>query len=287
MPPADKALYALRDATATVEVIPLIAASIMSKKLAESLTGLVIDVKTGAGAFLSNEVDSIMLAQTMIALGARHHCPVVVLLSNMDSPLGIACGNANEVEEAIDSLKGGGPPDLRELTLRLGTEMLLLAHAAPTAAAARAQLEQAIDSGTALEKFRDIIDAQGGESRVCDEPQEVLPQPAMRVPYLATRDGIVQRIDPRAVGKGITAMGGGRSAMTDRLDPSVGLRITVQPGDTVQRGDKLATIEARDAICAAAGRAALDAAVVIGDEIVGPVVLVSHRITAAGVELLA
>ncbi len=285
--PADKTLYALRDATATVEVIPLIAASIMSKKLAESLTGLVIDVKTGAGAFLSNEVDSITLAQTMIALGARHHCPVVALLTNMDSPLGIACGNANEVEEAIEALKGGGPPDLRELTLRLGAEMLLLAHAAPTAAAARAQLEQAIDSGAALEKFRDIIDAQGGESRVCDEPQEVLPQPAMRVPYLATRDGIVQRVDPRAVGKGITAMGGGRTAMADILDPSVGLRITVQPGDTVQRGDTLATIEARDAICAAAGKAALDAAVVIGDEIVSPVVLVSHRITAAGVELLA
>jgi pyrimidine-nucleoside phosphorylase len=285
--PADRVLYALRDATGTVEVIQLIAASIMSKKLAESLTGLVLDVKTGAGAFLSNVEDSIALAKLMIELGAQHDCPVVALLTNMDSPLGVACGNANEVEEAIDALKGGGPADLRELTLRLGTEMLMMAHEAPGAAAARTQLEQAIESGAALEKFRDIVAAQGGDAGVCDDPQSVLPQPAMRVPYPAPRDGVVQRVEPRTVGRGITAMGGGRTTMTDRIDSSVGLRITAKPGDTVRRGDVLAMIEARDSACAAAGASTLDAAIVIGDKSVAPPPLISRRVTRTGVEQLA
>jgi len=143
--PADRKLYAMRDATATVESIPLIATSIMSKKLAESLTGLVLDVKTGAGAFLPESVDSIRLAQTMISLGARHGCPVVALLTNMDSPLGVACGNANEVEESIETLKGGGPADLRELTLRLGAEMLVLGGATTELSDARERLERAIE----------------------------------------------------------------------------------------------------------------------------------------------
>ncbi|MBI3568352.1 MAG: thymidine phosphorylase [Gemmatimonadetes bacterium] len=284
--PADKRLYAMRDATGTVEAIPLIAASIMSKKLAESLTGLVLDVKTGAGAFLPELDDSLRLAATMIGLGARHDCPVVALLTNMDSPLGEACGNANEVEESIATLKNGGPTDLRELTLRLGAEMLVLGRAAPSAAVARGLLEGALASGAALERFREIVAAQGGDPRVCDAPAAVLPQPPVREPWTAPRDGVVLRIEPRTVGRGITAMGGGRSTMEERIDPSVGFRITTRPGDRVKRGEVLATIEARDAASAAAGRAALDAAITIGDSAPPPIPLVSHRVSASGVELL-
>lgn len=282
--PADRKLYSMRDATATVESIPLIATSIMSKKLAESLTGLVLDVKTGAGAFLPESVDSIRLAQSMIALGARHGCPVVALLTNMDSPLGVACGNANEVEESIDALKGGGPADLRELTLRLGAEMLVLGGATSDLSDARERLERAVASGAALAKFRAIIEAQGGDPRVCDTPATVLPQPALRVPYLADRDGVVQRVEPRIVGRGITAMGGGRLTMEDVVDPSVGFHITARPGDRVARGDVLALIDARDDDCAEIGRGVLARAIVLGESTVTARPLVSHRVTAERVE---
>ncbi|MFI5311907.1 MAG: thymidine phosphorylase, partial [Gemmatimonadales bacterium] len=216
--PADRKFYALRDATGTVESIPLIAASIMSKKLAEGLTGLVLDVKTGAGSFLQRLEDELHVAQEMIALGAAHHCPVVALLTNMDSPLGVACGNANELEEAVATLKGAGPADLRELTLRLGAEMLVLAGVADGVAAARERLEAALGNGAALDKFRAVVEAQGGDPRACDDPSRVVAQPALRVPYLARRDGVVQRVEPRVVGLGITAMGGGRATMDDTLD---------------------------------------------------------------------
>ena len=284
--PADRKLYALRDATGTVESIPLIAASIMSKKLAEGLTGLVLDVKTGAGSFLPTLDDEITAAREMIALGTKYDCPVVALLTDMDAPLGVACGNANEVEEAVVALRGGGPADLRELTLRLGAEMLVLAGVAGDPGAARARLEGALESGAALEKFRAVVDAQGGDSAVCDAPTRVLPQPTLRSPYLAPLAGIVQRIEPRAVGMGITAMRGGRTTMDDTIDPSVGFLIHARPGDHVRRGDTLATILASDAACAEAGRTALSAAFVIGDAPVVARPLISHRVTLAGVELL-
>ncbi len=285
--PADRTLYAMRDATATVESVPLIAASIMSKKMAESLTGLLLDVKTGAGAFMPKLEDSLRLAQTMIALGARHDVPVVALLTNMDAPLGVACGNANEIEESIDVLKGGGPADVRELTLRIAAEMIVLGRAEATLDAARARAESVLASGAALERFRAIVEAQGGDPRVCDDPTQVLAQPALREPFLADRDGIVQRVEVRTVGKGITAMGGGRNTMADVVDPSVGFRITARPGDRVRKGDPLATIEARDAACAAAGREALERAISIGPDAVQPRPLVSHRVTTGGVEQVA
>jgi pyrimidine-nucleoside phosphorylase len=284
--PADKKLYALRDATGTVEAIPLIAASIMSKKLAEGLTGLVLDVKSGAGAFMPALDDGIRLARTMIALGARHECPVVALLTNMESPLGEACGNANEVEESVATLRGGGPPDVRELTLRLGAEMLVLGGAAANVAVGRARLEQAIASGAAMEKFRAVVVAQGGDARVCDAPATVLPQPTLKRPWESPADGIVQRVDPRTIGRGITAMGGGRTRAEDAIDPSVGLSITTRPGDRVTRGQVLAEIQARDEAGVAAGRMALQAAIVIAESPVTRRPLVSHRITARGVETL-
>jgi pyrimidine-nucleoside phosphorylase len=285
--PADRVLYSLRDATATVDCVPLIASSIMSKKLSESLNGLVLDVKTGAGAFLQTEDDALALTRAMIALGARRDCPVVALLTDMDSPLGIACGNANEVTEAVASLKGGGPPDLRELVLRLGAEMLVFGGITGDLADARARLERGISSGKALEKFREIVVAQGGDPAVCDDPAAVVPAPAIREAYPAPCDGVVQRVEPRAVGKGIAAMGGGRTKMADAIDPSVGFQILAKPGDRVTRGQPLATILARDADCAAAGRAALDSAFVIGDGEVLRRPLISHRVTADGVERLA
>jgi pyrimidine-nucleoside phosphorylase len=285
--PADRVLYAMRDATATIESIPLIASSIMSKKLAEGLNGLVLDIKTGAGAFLRSLDDDLELTRTMITLGAMHDCPVVALLTDMDSPLGVACGNANEVVESVNALKGGGPPDLRELVLRFGAEMLVLGGVTDDFVDARVRLERAISSGKALDKFREIVTAQGGDPAVCDDPALVVPTAAIRESYVSPRDAVVQRVEPRAVGKGITAMGGGRTKMADVIDPSVGFQILAKPGDRVTRGQPLATILARDEACAAVGRAALDAAFVVGDGDVPRRPLVSHRVTAAGVERLA
>src|SRR3954466_7131423 len=173
--PADRKLYALRDATATVEVIPLIAASIMSKKIAESLSGLVLDIKRGSGSFLPDLDQEIKLAEAMIDLGAQHSCPVVALVTAMDRPLGCACGNALEVAEAIDVLNGGGPRDLIEITFALGAEMLVLSTLVPTREAARAMMDTAIRSGRALDKFAQIVAAQGGDRSVVDNP-DLLPQ---------------------------------------------------------------------------------------------------------------
>jgi pyrimidine-nucleoside phosphorylase len=189
--------------------------------------------------------------------------------------------------ESVAALKGGGPPDVRELVLRLGAEMLVLGGVTNELADARTRLERAISSGKALDKFREIVVAQGGDPAVCDDPALVVPAPAVREPYISPRDGVVQRVEPRAVGKGITAMGGGRTKMADTIDPSVGFQILAKPGDRVARGQPLATILARDAECAAIGRAALDAAFVVGDGAVARRPLISHRVTAAGVERLA
>ena len=283
--PADRKMYALRDATSTVESIPLIAASIMSKKLAESLTGLVLDIKQGSGAFMPDRERGLQLARTMIALGARKECEVVALLTAMDRPLGRACGNALETEEAIHALRGEGPPDLMEVTYALAVEMLLLARAARDAADARAKLEGAISSGAAADKFREIIELQGGNPGVVDDPG-VLPQAAACEIFTATRAGFVSTVDPRTVGRGITALGGGRRTVDDVIDPAVGFVITAKPGDHVSAGESLATIFARDAAGVAEGRAALAKAITIADEVELPLPLISHRVTSAGVETL-
>ena len=284
--PADKKLYALRDATATVEAIPLIAASIMSKKLAEGLGGLVLDVKTGAGAFLPETERALELAQTMIAIGGHHGCPVVVLLTTMDHPLGVACGNALEVEESLDVLRGGGPADTRELTLALGAEMLVLGGAAADIGEARSRLEYTLNSGAALQKFRQVVEAQGGDPRVVDTPGEVLPQAAEQRMFFSHRSGFVQRVEPRVIGRGVIALGGGRTSMEATIDASVGFRILVKPGDLIMRGQPLAAILARDAAGAEIGSACVKEAIVIGDEEPAPVPLISHRVTARGVETL-
>lgn len=281
--PADKKMYALRDATATVESIPLIASSIMSKKLSEDLTGLVLDMKRGNGAFLP-ELDRVLeLAEVMIKLGADHGCPTVALVTAMDRPLGRACGNALELEEAIAALKGEGPPELMTVTYALGAEMLVLAGVAENTDQARREMEKAIATGNAAEQFQKIIAAQGGNAGVVDDPA-TLPQAAECEIFAALRRGFVARIEPKPIGRGIIEMGGGRTRVEDVADPSVGFVITARPGDWVEAGEAMATIFARDRGGIASGRAALRAAFVIADEAEPPLPLVSHRVTIDGVE---
>jgi len=283
--PADRKMYALRDATGTVEAIPLIAASIMSKKLAEGLTGLVLDVKRGSGAFLPELERGLELARTMIEIGADHDTPVVALITAMDRPLGRACGNALEVEESILALRGEGPPDLMSVTYALGAEMLVLAGVVADHDAARRKMEQAIGTGRAAEHFQKVIEAQGGNPAVVDDPA-LLPQAAEVELYAAPRRGFISRVEPRAVGRGITSLGGGRTTMEDRLDLSVGFMITARPGDWVEQGEPLASIFARDRAGVESGRIALRNAITIADEADPPLPLVSHRVSAAGVEQL-
>jgi pyrimidine-nucleoside phosphorylase len=286
--PADRKMYALRDATATVEVIPLIAASIMSKKISEDLTGLVLDIKRGSGSFLPKLEDELELAKAMIDLGAAHGCPVVALLTAMDRPLGYACGNALEVAEAIEVLKGAGPSDLIEVTMALGTAMLVLGAAASSEEAARTMMADAISSGRALIKLEEIIAAQGGDSGVVGDPGR-LPRAAHTETFAAKREGVIQSVDPRAIGYGVISLGGGRRNMEDRIDPSVGFVITAKPALHVAKGQSLATIHARSKEDLALGRSILEGAIVVGDSMVNPLPLplLSHRVTARGVKSLA
>jgi pyrimidine-nucleoside phosphorylase len=283
--PADRKLYSLRDVTGTVESIPLIAASIMSKKLAEGLNGLVLDVKTGSGAFIRDLDQSIELARTMIALGETRGCPSVALLTAMDRPLGRACGHSLEVEETLEGLQGRGPDDLMEVTYALGVEMLLLAKLATDPADARRRLEASVSTGRALETFGRIIEAQGGNRAVIEDPS-ILPQAGAVEVFRAPRGGAVAAVEPRRIGRGILELGGGRVTIEDAIDPSVGFVITVKPGDEVRAGDPVASVFARDDAGIAGGLAALGEAITIGEEgRLSP--LISHRITARGVERLA
>lgn len=284
--PVDRKMYALRDATSTVESIPLIAASIMSKKLAESLTGLVIDIKRGSGAFLPELDRALELGETMIRLGADHGCPVVALVTAMDRPLGRACGNALEVEESILALKGEGPPDLMEIAYALGAEMLVLAQVVPDRDAARRAMEKSIGTGRAARQFQRIIEAQGGNPGVVDDPA-VLPQAAACELFAAPRRGLIAAVEPRAIGRGILALGGGRVRMDDLIDPTVGFVISARQGDWVEAGEPLATIFARDRAGVEAGRHALRTAIVIADEAEPPLPLISHRVTVRGPETYA
>jgi pyrimidine-nucleoside phosphorylase len=258
----------------------------MSKKLAEGLNGLVLDVKTGAGAFMPELDKALTLAKTMVAMGGRCGCPTVALMTSMDHPLGVACGNALEIEESLDILRDGGPADTREVTLALGAEMMVLAKLAVDVGAARPVLEDALRTGAALEKFRQIVEAQGGDPRVVDDPKGVLPQAKEQMVVTAARTGIIQTVAPRVIGRGIITLGGGRLTMEDTVDPSVGFHLLVRPGQHATRGQPLAVVYARDAAGIAAGKACIAEAVVIGDEPFTPPPLISHRVTSAGVEAL-
>ncbi|MEY4609224.1 MAG: hypothetical protein RL625_1441, partial [Gemmatimonadota bacterium] len=273
-------------ATATVEAIPLIAASIMSKKLAEDLTGLVLDVKTGAGAFLPQEEDALALARTMIDIGERRGCRTVALLTDMDAPLGEACGNALEVAESVAVLRGGGPADVREVTLALAAEMLVLGGVAPDRQAGRAMATATLDDGRALARFRVIVEAQGGDPRVVDDPWGVMPPAPITHTVAAPRAGVVQRVEPRAIGAAIIALGGGRSHTDDVIDPSVGVMVQVRPGQEVRTGDPLLVVHAGDGARLTAALEILAGTVPIGTARPLPRPLLSHRVTAGGVEEL-
>jgi pyrimidine-nucleoside phosphorylase len=288
--PVDKKLYALRDVTSTVECIPLIAASIMSKKLSEGLNGLVLDVKMGSGAFMTDPKKSQELAETMIRLGEDRGCPTIALLTAMDRPLGRACGNALEVEESINELNGEGPEDLHEITIAQGVEMLLLGRKlkpdAKNRQALAEELEECIESGKAAQRFAEIIEAQGGNPAVVEDPS-ILPQAEIVEVYEAPRAGTLLRVEPRAIGKAVVQMGGGRQKVDDIVDPSVGFVISGRPGQKVGKGEPLASIYARNAEGLGIARAALAQSIEIGEGKADVMPLIAARVTAKGVEKMA
>jgi pyrimidine-nucleoside phosphorylase len=237
--PADRKLYALRDATATVESVPLIASSILSKKLAEGIDGLVLDVKVGQGAFMKTLQDARTLARTMVDLCRAVGRDCVALLTRMDVPLGNAVGNAVEVGESIEILRGAGPADVRELTLLLGVEMLQLAGAS----GGRPRLERALADGSALRRFAELVDAQGGDARVVDEPSR-LPQPRCRRELRAERSGTLSALDAGLVGLAAVALGAGRARKEEAVDPAAGLLLRKRPGDPVRAGETVVELHA-------------------------------------------
>ncbi|UII54709.1 pyrimidine-nucleoside phosphorylase [Cytobacillus spongiae] len=239
--PADKKLYALRDVTATVNSIPLIASSIMSKKIAAGADAIVLDVKTGAGAFMKTLEDSKELASAMVRIGNNVGRKTMAVISDMSQPLGFAIGNALEVKEAIDTLKGEGPEDLTELCLTLGSHMVLLAGKADSAQQARTMLEDAIQNGSALESLKVFLSSQGGNAEVVDDPEK-LPQAKYTFELEAKEDGYVSEIIADSVGTAAMLLGAGRATKESEIDLAVGLVLQKKIGDQVQKGESLVTI---------------------------------------------
>jgi pyrimidine-nucleoside phosphorylase len=269
--PADRKLYALRDVTGTVPSIPLITASIMSKKLAEGLDALVLDVKYGSGAFMKTLELARALAGSMVDTGKRMGVPTVALLTDMNQPLGRLAGNAVEVDESVACLKGEGPADLMDVTLELGAELLVLTKREATPAAARQRLENLVASGEGLDKFREMVAAQGGN---LDAPRPVAPAQEVASP----RAGYITAFNTEAIGIVIIELGGGRKRLGDTLDLSVGLEMLVRLGDRVEAGRPLVRVFAKpDA--AKSVEADLFSAVTIGDKPIAPPPLIAERIT--------
>jgi len=241
--PADRKLYALRDVTGTVESPYLICASIMSKKLAEGIDALVLDVKTGSGAFMKKKEDAVFLAELMVETGERMGKSVVALITNMDQPLGTHVGNALEVIEALDILRGNGPDDLRELCLELAGWMFHLGGAADTVAQGKLDAERLIASGKALDKFRQMVTLQGGDSQALDHPDQ-LPHAKSKQEVFSPKDGYIKAMDCEAVGTACVILGGGREKKEDAVDPAVGIVLHRKLGDQVAAGEPLCTVHA-------------------------------------------
>lgn len=241
--PADKKLYALRDVTGTVNSIPLIASSIMSKKIAAGADAIVLDVKTGAGAFMKTEEDAAELAKAMVRIGNNVGRQTMAVISDMSQPLGFAIGNALEVKEAIDTLKGEGPEDLHELVLTLGSQMVVLAKKADTLDEARAKLEEVMKNGKALEKFKDFLKNQGGDSSIVDDPSK-LPQAAYQIDVPAKEVGVVSEIVADEIGVAAMLLGAGRATKEDEIDLAVGIMLRKKVGDKVEKGEPLVTLYA-------------------------------------------
>jgi pyrimidine-nucleoside phosphorylase len=266
--PADKKLYALRDATATIEAIPLIVASIISKKGAAGLDAMVIDVKVGSGAFMRNEARAEALAHALVGTGNSCGIRTRALLTDMNQPLGRAVGNANEVKECLDLLRGDiaeGARPVLDLSLELSAHMLVLARVVDSLEGARARLQVALDSGAALECFRANIEAQGGEPRVCDEPDRFLPLARESVKVESPRSGFITKVDTTEVGHAIAAIGGGRVRIEDSIDASVGFISEVKISDQISAGGTIGIVQGNDVSRAREAAARILTAYVVGD----------------------
>ncbi|MBU3215169.1 pyrimidine-nucleoside phosphorylase [Clostridium estertheticum] len=241
--PADKKLYALRDVTGTVNSIPLIASSIMSKKIASGANAIVLDVKTGAGAFMKTDKDAENLAHAMVQIGNNVGRNTMAIISDMSQPLGFAIGNALEVKEAIDTLRGEGPEDLTELVLTLGSQMVVLAKKAKTLEEARKTLLEVIENGKAIDKFKVFIKNQGGDESIVDNPEK-LPQAKYKIDVPALTSGFVSNMVADEIGIAAMLLGAGRATKEDKIDLAVGLMLRKKVGDKVEKGETLVTIYA-------------------------------------------
>lgn len=239
--PADKKIYALRDVTATVDSIPLIAGSIMSKKIASGTDALVLDVKTGAGAFMKEESSAVDLANALVGIGKQVGMNCMAIISDMNQPLGNAVGNALEIKETIDILKGQGPADITELVKRLACQMAVLGHKAATIADAETMVDQVITDGTALAKFKAMVVAQGGDGDVVERP-EIMPQAKYKIELPAKQNGLVAKMAADEVGIASMLLGGGRQSKDDKIDYAVGIQLHKKIGDQVAEGESLLTI---------------------------------------------
>ncbi|MFT8401514.1 MAG: pyrimidine-nucleoside phosphorylase [Lentilactobacillus diolivorans] len=240
--PADKKIYALRDVTDTVDSIPLIASSIMSKKIASGADALVIDVKTGAGAFMKTLADSRELAEALVGIGKGVGMQCMALITDMNQPLGKAIGNALEIQESIELLKGNGPADLEKLIVVIGGYMAVMGNKAMTVEQGQQLCEDVIHNGQALERFRAMIKDQGGDPRVIDDPEEILPQAKYRITLPAKTSGVVSKIVANEIGVASMLLGGGRQKANDKLDYAVGIMLNKKIGDSVEKGEPLLTI---------------------------------------------
>lgn len=258
--PLDRRLYALRGATGTVPAIELIASSIMSKKLAEDLDGLVLDVKVGGGSFLVDPERSQRLAETMVDIGRSRGVPTVALLTRMEWPIGRAVGNALEVAEAIQCLRGDGPDDLTELTCQLVGEMLIVSGLETDPQSSVDRAREALTSGRAVDRFQRMVAAQGGDARVVDHPDR-LPTASEHIVATAGATGVVATIDPLALGWGVVELGGGRRAPGDSINPAVGFQLAVTVGDEIREGDVVGRVHAADPASAELGRSLLTSAI--------------------------
>ena len=281
--PADKALYALRDVTGTVDCVPLIASSIVSKKLASGAGAIVLDVKTGSGALMRTLEESIELAKAMVDIGTQAGKPILALVTGMDQPLGTHVGNALEVKEAIDILSGRAGGDLLAVSMELGSRMLIAAGLARDTKEGKARMQAALESGAGLEKLREMITVQGGDGRVCDDVG-LLPQAAHRIAVPAPRSGYIAQMDTTQIGYVAQGLGAGRKEKDDVIDPAVGLVMNVRIGDSVEKGQPLATLHVNNPAMAGEAAARMQQTIRIADE--KPVIppLVYAAVSPQGVE---
>ena len=267
--PADKKLYALRDVTGTVPSIPLITASIMSKKLAEGAESLVFDVKCGTAAFMQTPEKARALAESLTRVGRQLGRKTDALITDMNQPLGRTIGNALEVSEAIETLKGRGPDDTRLLTIELTARMAVLSALYPTLESAREALARKLDDGSALACFRRMVEEQGGNPLIIDTPA-LLPKPGARIPVPAPRSGYVTGVDAKALGEIVLQLGGGRRAVTDTIDPAAGIDLLLQQGEPVEKGSPMMWLQAKDQALMTPFLEEATRAVTLGNEVPPP-----------------